>query len=731
MTYIVEFTEKTNPSKPAITVQDQTLETQSTSLTFVGQNHSNYAPVLAEDFLHLLENFANATSPIHPIQGQLWYDNASNLLKVFDGTTWVEAGSVKKAGKTTDGVPAISSSVLGDLWVDTDSSQLYLFSGSAWILIGPQFSQGAQTGPVVENIVDVNGFSHSVVSVYSSGTSTTTSYRICIISKDTFIPKISIAGFSNINEGINLSTVDSNGLVTTTPTRFYGTASSADSLLIKNVAVPSGNFLRSDVASATNFPITIQNSAGLTIGADASFSIGKNSNSTIFNSSNSGSNVSFNLNNAGVNSTVVFIDPTGKVGIGQNNTSPASTLDVNGIITASTTSGGINVLGTTNSTGLNTGSIKTAGGFSVALNSNFGGNVTTYGNILLNNLISNVPSAGAVMLPGRTVGDTTASLLYDIGSPTQRFRNVYAQNFVGAFNGSFTGALSGSVNGSAAKLASPTNFSIVGDIVSTDIISFNGQTTSGAVEFNTVLNTDIIGNKTFATDSYLQDELLVNRPGTTNALLKMTKETFLSHVATVPVGVIMPFAGATPPAGYLLCDGSEISASIYSVLFNVIGYVYKQTGLVGTGTFALPDLRGRFALGSDNMDNNLTVQSISNPNIQVSAGGGSANRVTDPTGDTLGTGAGSQSVTLGISNLPDHLHSLNTGSTQYYAVGIPDPGQEDTAAVNGFGLTSTNAAGQGYGLTNSSGVISSTTGQAISTMNPYQTVNYIIFTGVL
>ena len=153
MTYQVTFTEATNPAKPSITVQDQTLNTQ-TSLTFVGKNYAGYAPVIANDFLHLLENFASNNPPSNPVEGQLWYDNSTgvSLLKVFDGTIWTAAGSIKKAGT----VPAAANSNPGDLWVDTTTAQLYVFSGSNWLLVGPQFSSGKLTGPVVDTIIDTS-----------------------------------------------------------------------------------------------------------------------------------------------------------------------------------------------------------------------------------------------------------------------------------------------------------------------------------------------------------------------------------------------------------------------------------------------------------------------------------------------------------------------------------------------------------------------------------------------
>ena len=98
MAYQVNHTETTNPAKPPYTVQDQSLNTE-TSLAFPGKNYSGYGPVFAENFLHLLENFSSNISPSNPVQGQLWYDNAAgvNLLKVYDGTGWTAAGSVKKS----------------------------------------------------------------------------------------------------------------------------------------------------------------------------------------------------------------------------------------------------------------------------------------------------------------------------------------------------------------------------------------------------------------------------------------------------------------------------------------------------------------------------------------------------------------------------------------------------------------------------------------------------------
>jgi microcystin-dependent protein len=67
----------------------------------------------------------------------------------------------------------------------------------------------------------------------------------------------------------------------------------------------------------------------------------------------------------------------------------------------------------------------------------------------------------------------------------------------------------------------------------------------------------------------------------------------------LPVGMVMPFAGTTAPAGYLLCSGQAISRITYAALFNSIGTTYGAGD--GTTTFNVPDLRGRVIAAPDNM----------------------------------------------------------------------------------------------------------------------------------
>lgn len=66
--------------------------------------------------------------------------------------------------------------------------------------------------------------------------------------------------------------------------------------------------------------------------------------------------------------------------------------------------------------------------------------------------------------------------------------------------------------------------------------------------------------------------------------------------AAVPVGTLLPYAGATVPmGGFLFCDGASVSRDTYRALFGVLGTTFGRGN--GTSTFTLPDFRQRFPLG--------------------------------------------------------------------------------------------------------------------------------------
>jgi microcystin-dependent protein len=111
-----------------------------------------------------------------------------------------------------------------------------------------------------------------------------------------------------------------------------------------------------------------------------------------------------------------------------------------------------------------------------------------------------------------------------------------------------------------------------------------------------------------------------------------------------------------------------------------------------------------------------------------------ADRVTDVTADEIGAGSGLEETVVDVTQLPDHKHDLRgTTSTgdkgnQYYALRNSADPITDIDAVP-HTTNGPDSAGTGQYLTNSGGVDSAQTGQALNIMNPYLTINYIIYTG--
>jgi microcystin-dependent protein len=118
----------------------------------------------------------------------------------------------------------------------------------------------------------------------------------------------------------------------------------------------------------------------------------------------------------------------------------------------------------------------------------------------------------------------------------------------------------------------------------------------------------------------------------------------------------------------LLCDGSAVSRSTYSDLFDAIGTTYGAGN--GSTTFNVPDLRGRVPVGVDG-----------------TAGRLSAN-------DALGNSGGAEKKTLGVTEIPFSAYTVS---------GIGTPAGTDAGGTP-------------------------VTGSPFSIMQPYQVVNWLVKT---
>ena len=167
-------------SSGSYTVQDEVVNTQ-TDLSLIGKGYAGYGEKIAENFLHLLENFSNTTAPAKPVEGQLWYDSTTSQLKVYSGSAFVPAG-----GNVPYQTTAPSTLSQGDLWIDSDTGQLYFYNGTSNVLVGPSASTGTNNGFIFETILDSADASQNVTKWYNDGN------LIAIVSEDEFTPKTTI-----------------------------------------------------------------------------------------------------------------------------------------------------------------------------------------------------------------------------------------------------------------------------------------------------------------------------------------------------------------------------------------------------------------------------------------------------------------------------------------------------------------------------------------------------------
>jgi microcystin-dependent protein len=156
-------------------------------------------------------------------------------------------------------------------------------------------------------------------------------------------------------------------------------------------------------------------------------------------------------------------------------------------------------------------------------------------------------------------------------------------------------------------------------------------------------------------------------------------------------GVVEAFAGATAPAGSLLCFGQAISRTAYAGLFAVLSTDHGVGD--GSATFNLPDLRGRVGAGKSDM------------------GGSDAGNLTG--GATLGAGLGGQSTST--SGTGSGSASIN-GNTF---------GPSSTTTATG-GAVTVGAGDHGHNMSFNAPVTVAITTAAFGIVQPTRVLNYVI-----
>ena len=180
---------------PLVILEDGTLNT-STSVGLLGRNYVGYGEIQNENFLFLLENFANSAPPSTPLEGQTWFNKETKALNVYTGTTWVPVNSAIMS-------PTEPVATSGALWYNTTTGQLFLYDVDIWKSVGSEILPGYGISKWVSTLIlDTSNNLRPVVQ------GVVDDVVIAILSKDSFIINTSviIPGFAEVVSGLTFST---------------------------------------------------------------------------------------------------------------------------------------------------------------------------------------------------------------------------------------------------------------------------------------------------------------------------------------------------------------------------------------------------------------------------------------------------------------------------------------------------------------------------------------------
>lgn len=239
---------------------DGQIDETSTDITLIGRNYKGFGEKMNENFVKLIENFAQSSAPGAPLVGQLWYDTSEQRLKVYTGDTF----------KTASGALVSQTQpnlVTGDIWIDSFNNKLYFYDGADIVLVGPQYNAG-QGKTLVEavTVIDRTGQEQTALFMYIGGLLTG------IYSRTQFRPQVNITGYPIDQDDVNIpkrQLIRKGFNPIDTAFAWQGTAKSTQSLIsVSGEEFSEVNFMKTDRDTSTTGSLAVKNENGLTVGVD-------------------------------------------------------------------------------------------------------------------------------------------------------------------------------------------------------------------------------------------------------------------------------------------------------------------------------------------------------------------------------------------------------------------------------------------------------------------------------
>jgi hypothetical protein len=269
---------KTNGGVVTVVADGSTDSTLDIKL--IGKNFAGYGEVQNENFVYLLENFANGSPPSKPIAGQVWFDSSNSKLKFYDGSKFRTTGGAEIGTTEPTGLTE------GDFFFNSNTKQLFAWSltGSAsgtapgFVLVGPEAVSGQGITQMKSRSVNGRpvGNPSGALAAHPIIEAVVGDDTIFVISTDADFDLDSanpITGFTTIKQGITLCYTTNGSLLgqTTSSHRLWGTASNSERL---------GGFTASEYSRSNNASFT-----SLVNFADVGFTVGTTPRLKVFNES--------------------------------------------------------------------------------------------------------------------------------------------------------------------------------------------------------------------------------------------------------------------------------------------------------------------------------------------------------------------------------------------------------------------------------------------------------------